>query len=104
EPIGFNDIALLRLPDSLQMANTITNEQGSYTFSEVPKGDYLVFTHMSDLDESISKEVAVVLPDTTYHIDLVLNISIEKEQDVVITSQKAMVRQDADKLVMNVEN
>lgn len=104
QPLAFVDVLLFHMPDSSQVATALSDEGGNYLFTEVPAGKYALMAYMSDLNESISKHIVIDSSVAIYEHDMTLPISITKADAVVMTSQKAMVRQDADKMVVNVES
>ncbi|TPE45841.1 outer membrane beta-barrel family protein [Pontibacter mangrovi] len=101
-PLAYTSIVLLHLPDSAVAASEMTESGGTYTFSEVKPGIYVVKALMVGFNPAASlpfevKQQAVVLPA------LKMQQKANELQEVVVQGQKPLLEQQPDRLVMNVE-
>ncbi|MFT2008103.1 outer membrane beta-barrel family protein [Pontibacter sp. 13R65] len=102
KPLSFATVALLHLPDSAATAATVTDADGTYTFTNILPGTYLVkamlVSYTSRLSAPFSvKQQAVQVPA------LALQEASTILGEVEVTGRKPVVEQLADRLVMNVE-
>ncbi len=97
------DILLRSLPDSNQIASSLTDVTGTYVFEKLKAGHYLVSAFNVKFNES--RSLQVILDDNeTKVVNFTFDFMITKVEDVVISSQKSLIKQESDKMVVNVEN
>ena len=81
----------------------VTNDDGSYNFSNIKAGNYYTKINYLGFQEYSGKPFTLVDKDITIPL-IVLEKSTEELKEVVIKKQKPMVQVLADKTVFNVEN
>lgn len=105
EALAHVDVLLYTIgKDTTEVANTLSDENGLYQFDSLNVGKYQVSAYHTELNEKMSKTVFLDSTQTTVTENFVFEMMISKVEDVVIVSQKSLVRQDPDKMVVNVES
>ncbi|MBC5991530.1 outer membrane beta-barrel family protein [Pontibacter cellulosilyticus] len=100
--LDYVSVVLLQLPDSAVVASEMTNEAGNYTFAQVKPGKYTVKALMVGFSPATSitfevKQQAVQVPA------IAMQEKANALQEVVVKGQKPLLEQEADRVVMNVE-
>ncbi|HTF80159.1 MAG TPA: outer membrane beta-barrel protein [Cytophagales bacterium] len=103
QPLSYADVLLFTIPDSTQVGAVLTDDLGTYSFSGLYTGEYFIRAYITDINETISSHISIDNKQLVHEQDLNLQIAIAKVDNVVITSQRSIVRQQADKMVMDVE-
>ncbi|GAA4400857.1 TonB-dependent receptor [Nibrella viscosa] len=105
QPLPFAGILLLRLPDSTFVKGAVSTESGLFAFESVKKGQYVVVATCLGYRKTVSAPVSIsegipglkletlVMPPEVYTLD-----------DVKVRAQKPLFEQQADRLVVNVQN
>jgi iron complex outermembrane receptor protein len=101
-PINGATISLLAAKDSSIKKLALSTANGTYSFSGIPPGNYLVKASNVGYQTALSpvfevNGTAVSIPD------LALTKTAANLKTVVVTSQKPMVEMKADKMIVNVE-
>ncbi|WP_137758365.1 outer membrane beta-barrel family protein [Pontibacter sp. SGAir0037] len=102
KPLDYVSVVLLQLPDSAVVASEMTDAAGAYTFAQVKQGRYAVKALMVGYVPAKSipfevKQQEVQVPA------IVLHERDNALQEVVVKGQKPLLEQEADRVVMNVE-
>ncbi len=102
KPLDYVSVVLLQLPDSAVVASEMTDAAGAYTFAQVKPGRYTVKALMVGFTPGRSmafevKQQAVQVPG------IALQERANALQEVVVKGQKPLLEQEADRVVMNVE-
>ncbi|HTF81998.1 MAG TPA: outer membrane beta-barrel protein, partial [Cytophagales bacterium] len=98
------DVVLHHMPDSIQIATTLTDEEGNYKFESLKSGTYQLSAYYVEFNEFLVKHVILATDSTSAVVDFNFEVIVSQEEEVIITSQKSVVRQDPDKMVVNVES
>ncbi|MBC7486048.1 MAG: TonB-dependent receptor [Cytophagaceae bacterium] len=97
------NVILLQLPDSTETAVTISDSLGWYQFKNIKQGEYVIAALQLGYAKSISKSIAV--KDSA---EVVLDFTMVSEYKdvaaITVTGQRQVIRQEADKMVVSVEN
>lgn len=104
EPMPFMDVILYALPDTLQIANKVSNENGQFEFELNKTGEYQVVAY--NIEENAKEFLNVTINDTNEikQVNLTVTSNVTQIKDVVISSQKSLVKQDGEKTIVSVEN
>ncbi|MDF2456139.1 MAG: putative TonB-dependent receptor, partial [Cytophagaceae bacterium] len=97
------NVVLLQLPDSTEAAVAFSDSLGAYTFENVKPNDYVLVAMQLGYEKIISKSFTIDDSSTVeFHFTLV---SEEKDRtEITVTGKRPVVRQEADKMVVSVEN
>ncbi|MDX1762025.1 MAG: TonB-dependent receptor [Christiangramia sp.] len=98
--IAFANILLLKPADSSLVEGSIAFENGSYSFSGIPGGNYMIMASMIGFQSEYS-------PEFTLNADIKIQplVLIEEELDEVqVEGTKPLYQQKMDRMVINVEN
>ncbi|GAB3814934.1 outer membrane beta-barrel family protein [Pontibacter rugosus] len=102
KPLDYVSVILLHLPDSAVVASEMTDAAGNYAFSQVKPGMYSVKALMVGFASAQSIAVEVKQQDVQ-----VPTINMQEKtnalQEVVVKGQKPLLQQEADRVIMNVE-
>lgn len=90
--------------DTTEVASTLSDENGLYVFDSLALGTYQISAYNTELNEKLSKTISLDSAQKSVVGDFTFEVMISKAEDVVIVSQKSLVRQDPDKMVVNVES
>ncbi|TAG59685.1 MAG: hypothetical protein EAZ27_00360 [Cytophagales bacterium] len=101
KPLEYASVVLFKSDDSLQVAGTITNEKGFYTFENIKKGSYY-FQALQIGYKKTKSDIFELNEDKTLNMSVLANS--KRIDEVEILAQKAFIEQQADKTVVNVEN
>ncbi|WP_299821724.1 outer membrane beta-barrel family protein [uncultured Pontibacter sp.] len=102
KPLDYVSVVLLQLPDSAVAASEMTDAAGSYTFAQVKPGKYTIKALMVGFTPAQSMAIEV----RQQEVQVPAIGMVEKAnalQEVVIKGQKPLLEQEADRVVMNVE-
>lgn len=103
--LSFSNLFLLNGQDSTIYKASLADESGKFDFEDVPYGRYLVSATMVGYDKFLSPYL--ILSEESKSIDL-KTISLQPSsatlEAVQVVAKKPLLEQQADKLVMNVEN
>lgn len=101
QPLSYASVVLFKSIDSIQIAGTITDEKGFYSFENIKKGNYFLQALQLGYEKNKSSPFEL-------NADKLLNITMladsKKIDEVEIVAQKAFIEQLPDKTVVNVEN
>jgi hypothetical protein len=103
KPLGSASVLLLNPADSSLVKGTTTNNIGSFTFSKITAGNYLVVISSTGFSDSYI--TASLLQDQPLDMGIITLMPESKElNDVVVTAKKPMFEQKIDRMVINVKN
>jgi outer membrane receptor protein involved in Fe transport len=104
KPLAFVTVRIFKKNNTTPFQSTLSKENGSFEFNKPDTGNYiLLFTHTGFVEKRIPITVASVAGDL--QIDPVqLSKKTGMLKEVVVTSQRPMVEQSDDKIVLNVED
>ena len=97
------NVVLLQLPDSMEAGVTISDSLGWYQFKNVKHGDYVIAALQLGYEKMISKPIAI--KDSVEVVyDFMLVSEYKDATAITVTGQRQVIRQEADKMVVSVEN
>lgn len=105
KPVEFATVVLLSQTDSSLVKGVFTDEKGTYSFEEIPAGNYLVMVSQMGYENQYSGSIKVEETSQTYSvpsIDMREKAVLLKEANV--TALKPFIERKVDKTVVNVEN
>lgn len=99
-PIAFTNVVLYNDVSKEVITGTISNEKGIYTFKDILKGKYYI--EISALGFETKKSKVFEL-DETHNMDFVLKEKTQILNEVVVKSKRPVIRQTAEKLIVDLE-
>jgi outer membrane receptor protein involved in Fe transport len=106
--IEFASVILLSLPDSAMAASISSDSLGTYIFTNIKPGEYIIKVLMFGYMETVSDKLIINESSAVQKVDWVLTEEQVETGDVVIATTrkpiKPLVRVEADKIVVDVEN
>jgi outer membrane receptor protein involved in Fe transport len=104
KPLAFATIRIFKKNNTAPLQTTLSKENGSYELNKPDTGNYVLsFTHTGFAEKRV--EIAVVSKTGDMQIDPVqLSGTTGILKEVVVKSQRPMVEQSDDKVVLNVED
>ncbi|HNP49592.1 MAG TPA: TonB-dependent receptor, partial [Bacteroidia bacterium] len=105
KPVEFATVVLLSQTDSSLVKGVFTDEKGTYSFEEIPAGNYLVMVSQMGYENQYSGSIKVEETSQTYSVP-----SVEMKEKAVllkeanVTALKPFIERKVDKTVVNVEN
>lgn len=100
--IEFANVRLYSLPDSTIKDGTLSDTSGYYNFESLNHGTYYVVISTLGYIEYYSTDLVLHKENLNVHHDAKLGISDDIEE-IVITAQKPLIRQEAGVTIVNVE-
>ncbi|MEJ8801858.1 outer membrane beta-barrel family protein [Pontibacter sp. H249] len=102
QPLDYVSVVLLQLPDSSVVSSEMTDAAGAYIFAQVKPGNYTVKALMVAF--SPAKSRAFEVKQQLVQVPVIqLHEKANALQEVVVKGQKQLLEQEADRLVMNVD-
>lgn len=94
-------VLLLKKSDSSLVKSTLTNDEASFSFTEVANGAYLILANSIGHEKNYT---AIIVNGKDQSIgNIVLKMEAVNLGEVTVTARKPFLEQRADKLVVNVE-
>ncbi|WP_430613240.1 outer membrane beta-barrel protein [Flavobacterium sp. JP2137] len=102
-PLGFVNVVLYNSITDELVAGTMSDDKGSYLFSNIKDGSYLL--EISFIGFKTQKSAVFVLSNETSNVrfDFVLEEDVGLLNEVVIKSRRPTIQQTAEKLIVNLE-
>lgn len=103
--MSYASVSLLKAQDSTLIKGSITEDNGTYSFSSLSDGQYLVAINMIGYAKIFKGPYSINTIHKTYTIDNVQLVPTAKQlNNVNIVSSKPLVERQVDKTVLNIEN
>jgi hypothetical protein len=102
-PMPYATVALLKAKDSTVAKGAITNDAGTYTFTHLNQGRYIVRVTTVGFLKAYSKPFTVAQADVNVP-DIQLSAGAKTLSAVNVNSAKPLIERKLDRMVMNVEN
>lgn len=103
--MAYASVSLLKAKDSTLIKGSITEDNGTYIFTSLPEGQYLVAINMVGYAKILKGPYVINTLNKTYTIDNVTMLPTAKQLNGVnIVSRKPLVERQVDKTVLNIEN
>lgn len=101
-PVSFANVILYKDKVETPLIAVPSAQDGSYLFGDVEAGIYQVEVSMLGFETKKSKSVA--LTDSSGTITLDFSLTLEQLDEIVITTKKPVIRQTAEKMIVDLEN
>lgn len=104
-PVVNATIFLLNAIDSSDMAKTITNEQGRYSFERPVIGDYIIKASAVGFEAAYTRAVSIVSSDDIIDArPIIMQSTSEQLQAVVVRAKKPLIEQKIDRTIIHVKS
>jgi iron complex outermembrane recepter protein len=103
QAVEFVSLSLVALPDSNQVASQTSNDHGAFQFTNIPKGNYAIIAYQVGFLKAISAPLSVEANETKT-VTLSMKALASETEEVTVEGQRPPVRQEPDKMVVDVEN
>jgi len=104
EPIEFVTVILQQLRDSTLVAGTTTNASGNFSFDSIAPGKYLMTLTFIGYQKH-SNTIELLDGISSYTVSsIILQNGIQILGEVAVRGQKALIHQEGNKLILNVQN
>ncbi|WP_259067936.1 TonB-dependent receptor domain-containing protein [Mucilaginibacter sp. X4EP1] len=105
KPMEYATISLVKLPDSIVVKGTLTNEAGIYNLGITASGNYLVKATSVGYAQAVSLPFTISDPQSGFSIPVITMHSAGNSLNtVVITASKPLIEHKTDMTVMNIAN
>ncbi len=104
QPLSFATVALLSARDSQLVKGAMTNTAGVYHIEAVSPGEYRLTARLVGYETTFSAPFSVQTDSKNASADLTLRPVSTTLKEAVVTAQRQLFEQKADRLVMNVAN
>ena len=101
-PLSFANIILHEKGNQTPVTGVITNDLGIYQFEDIKDGTY--FIEVSVLGFKTQKSDEFTLPNSNLKLDFILQEETQTLDEVVVKSKRPIIKQTAEKLIVNLEN
>lgn len=103
EPLPFANIVLYHVDTDKVVTGVVSDDKGVYSFMDIPNGNYLL--EVSVLGFKTQKSDSFTLSDENQNVTYSFTLEEEAEvlNEVVIKSNRPIIRQTAEKLIVNLE-
>ncbi|MET1053951.1 MAG: TonB-dependent receptor [Pedobacter sp.] len=103
--LSYASVSLLKAKDSTLIKGSITEENGTYAFSNLADGQYIIAINMVGYAKVLKGPYLINDTHKTYTVDQVELAPTSKQlKNVEIVSRKPLVERQVDKTVLNIEN
>lgn len=100
-PLEYANVILYNQSSKEVVTGTISDKQGVYAFNSVKNGTYYIEVSMLGFKTKTSKEFQLL---TDKELNFTLNEEAESLNEVVVKSKRPVIRQTAEKLIVDLEN
>jgi Outer membrane protein beta-barrel family/Carboxypeptidase regulatory-like domain len=102
--LPFASVALIKSADSSLVTGAVTKEDGSYAIPNIAVGDYRILAAFLGYPSVYSDLFTLAAGNTTATVEIKMNNEGKLLKEAVITAQRPLFEQKADRLVVNVAN
>ncbi|MCX2479675.1 TonB-dependent receptor [Pedobacter sp. MC2016-15] len=103
--LSYASVSLLKAKDSTVIKGSITEDNGTYEFSSLAAGQYIIAINMVGYAKVLKGPYLINDTHKSYTVDQVELVPTSKQlKGVEITSRKPLVERQVDKTVLNIEN
>jgi len=103
--LSYASVSLLKAKDSTLIKGSITEENGTYLFADIPDGQYIIAINMIGYAKVLKGPYLLNAEHKAYTIEQVQLVPTSKQlNNVNIVSRKPLVERQVDKTVLNIEN
>ncbi|PKB42683.1 outer membrane receptor protein involved in Fe transport [Cellulophaga sp. RHA19] len=100
-PLEYANVILYNQSTKEVVTGTISDKQGVYAFNSIKNGTYYIEVSMLGFKTKTSKEFQL---STDKELNFTLNEEAESLNEVVVKSKRPVIRQTAEKLIVDLEN
>lgn len=100
--VELTNVVLLKMPDSTEVTAVLTDTLGHYVFEGIAPGVYVVVGMQIGYERSLSSPILVEGNDV--QSDILLKSEYKGGDEVVIAGRRPPVRQEGEKMIVDVEN
>lgn len=100
-PLEYANVILYNKTSKEVVTGTISDKQGVYAFNSIKNGTYYIEVSMLGFKTKTSKEFQLL---ANKELNFTLNEEAESLNEVVVKSKRPVIRQTAEKLVVDLEN
>lgn len=100
EPLAFANIVLFEVESSNPPKGAVSDENGNYILKNIPAGEYLIEISMLGFE---TKKVEKFKLDSNKTINATLSEETQTLNEVVVKSKRPVIKQTAEKLVVDLE-
>lgn len=105
QPMPFANVMLLKAKDSTLAKGALADVNGTFAFEQVADNQYLISVTMVGYQKYLSPKFTISAENLEVKLpDIQLLQETKTLQEVTVRTKKPLLEQQADKLVMNVEN
>ena len=103
EPLPFANIVLYHADTDKVVTGAVSDDKGVYSFMDIPNGNYLL--EVSVLGFKTQKSDSFTLSDENQNVTYSFTLEEEAQalNEVVVKSNRPIIRQTAEKLIVNLE-
>jgi hypothetical protein len=103
--LSYASVSLLKAKDSTLIKGSITEDNGTYQFSNLVDGQYIIAINMVGYAKVLKGPYLINNTHQSYTVDQVELVPTSKQlKNVEIVSRKPLVERQVDKTVLNIEN
>ena len=104
-PVSNASVVLMNAVDSSEITNTIANEAGTYSFTNLAIGDYTIRVTAVGFEPIYSRRYSIIsLNDDVGAGVLILKIKGQELNEVVVKAKKPLYEQKIDRTIINVKS
>jgi iron complex outermembrane receptor protein len=101
--VEYSNVVLLHSPDSVETAMVISDSLGRFKFEHLKAGEYILVAMQLGYEKMISKPI-ILSDSSTVEYDFSLISEEKNHTEITVTGKRPVITQEADKMVVNVEN
>lgn len=102
EPLAFANIILYKIGEEKAITGVISTNEGEYQFENINDGTYYIEASVLGFETKRSEEFE--LPKVNFKLDFSLKEEVQTLDEVVVKSRRPIIKQTAEKLIVNLEN
>jgi outer membrane receptor protein involved in Fe transport len=101
QPLPYANVILLNEIESKTPKGVVSDDEGNYYFENISEGDYTIEISMLGFKTKVSKKFSL---NSNKTFDFILKEENESLHEVVIQSKRPVIKQTAEKLVVDLQN
>jgi iron complex outermembrane recepter protein len=103
QPLEFANVVIYKLPDSVQVSGTLTDQQGVFSFEDIKHGQYYIVISYVGYEKTFSKPFLLTKAQPSIKLALIVRESDAALEAVTILAKRPFVEIQPDKTIVNVE-
>lgn len=101
-PLPYSNVVLYQADKTL-VSGTVSDEGGRYSFRDIPNGSYLLEVSLLGFQTQESKPFSISDNDKV-ELDFILKEDIQTLDEVFVKTNRPVIRQTTEKLIVDIEN